>query len=95
MTSELIPLLQILRPPGRYHDGPVFVRIDKAVAGESWPVSYVRNQIDQFRFRADPAHDYIEADNSHSAFVYCDWMRDMRVPTEALTVARLIRKPSG
>lgn len=94
-ATQLIPLLRILTPPGRYSDGPVYVRVNKAIAGSSWPAAYFRSQIDQFRFKADPEHDYIEADNSHSAFVYCNWMRDMQVPAEALTVARLVRARPG
>lgn len=75
----------------RYGDGPVFVRVNKAVARSSWPVAPFVRRIDELRFRADPEHDYVEAQNSHSAFVYTRWMRDDGVCPAAISVVRIVR----
>jgi hypothetical protein len=81
---------QVLRPPGEFHDGPVYVRVARSKAGAAWPTPFFRQRIDQFRFRSDPAHDYVPADNSHSAFVYCRWLQESGVNEAALSVVRPI-----
>ena len=82
--------LQVLSAPIGFSDGPVFVRVNRAAAGAVWPVPFFNRRIDRLRFRADFAHDYVEADNSHSAFVYCRWIRDFGVPGPALCVVRVV-----
>ncbi|HEY1974504.1 MAG TPA: hypothetical protein VGH89_41600 [Pseudonocardia sp.] len=83
--------LRQVSPPGSYGDGPVSVRVNRRHAGPSWPVPLFRGSVDQFRFRLDNEHDYVEADNSHSAFVYQRWMQDDGVPASAVSVVRVIR----
>lgn len=83
----------VVPPPGGYGDGPVYVRVDKELAGDAWPVRHCGfspegEQEDQ-RCRDDTAHVYVRAANSHSAFVYHHWMRQAGVPASALAVVRL------
>jgi hypothetical protein len=82
--------LLALRRPGGFSDGPVFVRVERAAAGAAWPTPFFRQRIDRFRFRADQEQDYVPADNSHSAFVYCRWLEEPGVRAAALSVVRVV-----
>ncbi len=88
--------VQVIHPPGGYTDGPVYVRISIEVAGDAWPVrgSGIEGgfegmvEINHPRCRDDHAHVYLRSHNSHSAFVYCHWLREAGVPEPALSVVR-------
>ncbi len=93
--------VQVIHPPGTYGDDPVYVRVNKELAGAAWPArgSGIEGgfegmvEINHPRCRDDQAHVYLRAQNSHSAFVYCRWMREDGMPEQALTVVRIA--PAG
>jgi hypothetical protein len=79
----------ILKPPGRYGDGPVYIRVEKEIAG-SWrpPVGH-RVERNDWRCAFDPRFEYVEIVNTHNAFLYFDDMVNSGVPARALSVVRL------
>ncbi len=79
----------VAHPPGGYGDGPVFIRVDKDLAGPAWPQPGQRVEINDGRCCLDPKHDYVIAENTHNAFIYARWIRERGVPAEALAVVSL------
>ncbi len=87
---DRIAAVQVIPPPGSYHDGvPVYVRVHKDAAGDAWPVPGYDIEINDWRCSMDPKHDYVKAENSHSAFVYARWIAKRGVRPAALTVVCL------
>ncbi len=81
--------MQVIQPPGGYGDGPVYVRVHKTLAGPNWPRPGYDIKVGEWRGSRDSEHDYVQAHNSHSAFVYCRWMEMEGIPAKALTVVRV------
>ncbi len=73
-----------------YGDGPVYVQINKAKAGDAWPRPGYEVKVGD-PWSRDGEHDYLPAHNSHSAYVYTRWLRMDGVPASALSVVRLDR----
>lgn len=73
-----------------YGDGPVYVRVNRALAGNAWPRPGYDVKVGD-PWDRDPEHDYVPAHNSWSAYVYTRWMRQEGVPASALSVVRLDR----
>jgi hypothetical protein len=86
---------KVLARPGGYGDGPVHIRVETAVAGVWRPPFELRVERNDWRCTWDPQFDYVEAVNSHNAFLYLDEMVIRGVPAEALTVVRLRRERRG
>jgi hypothetical protein len=80
--------MQVIHPPGDYGDGPVYLRVHRAKAGESWPRPGYSKEVNDWRLEMDPVYDYVKAHNSQSAFAYCQWLMREGVPGEALGVVR-------
>ena len=89
--TDEVAAADVLEPPGRYGDGPVYIRVEKEVAG-SWrpPIGHHVERND-WRCAFDPRYDYVEVVNTHNAFLYLDDMVDSGVPAAALSVVRLPR----
>ncbi len=79
----------MLTPPGRYHDGPVWIRVEKARAGPWRPPSGYEVELNDWRCSWDPTFDYVEIENTYSAFIYVERMVVQGVPRAALSVVRL------
>lgn len=81
---------RVLAPPGRYGDGPVYLRVENAIAG-SWrhPVDY-EVELNDWRCTWDPKYDYVEVENSLSAFIYLKQMVERGVPVASISVVRLM-----
>ena len=92
ISRELAPL-QIIEPPGGYGDGPVYLRVHKNAA-RTWRMYGMGLSVVKYdqRLTADPHHDYIPAINTHSAFAYRMWLRDVGVRDEQLSVVRIARR---
>ncbi|MGH3565488.1 MAG: hypothetical protein ACRDRH_05550 [Pseudonocardia sp.] len=88
----------VLRPPGRYHDGPVHIRVEKARAG-AWcpPSADYKIELNDWRCTWDPTYDYVEVENTHNAFIYVREMISKGLPTTTLAVVRLahLRRPTS
>ena len=80
---------KVLRPPGRYHDGPVWIRVQMSRAGAWRPPADYEIECNDWRCAWDPIHDYVEIENTHSAFIYVAQMIKHGVPPGALAVVRL------
>jgi hypothetical protein len=80
---------QLIHPPGGYGDGPVYLRVHRAKAGIAWPRPSYAREINDWRLGMDAMYDYVEADNSHSAFVYCRLLEAEGVSKEALAVVKI------
>jgi len=78
----------LIQPPGTYHDGPVYVRVDRVKAEGARPKWGCEREIDVWELREDPVYDYFEIENSHSAFVYCRWLVEAGATEKALSVVR-------
>jgi len=80
----------VLVPPGRYGDGPVWIRVHKARAG-AWRLPSDDYEIERNDRRCswDPTYDYVEIENTHSAFLYVYQMIKQGVTAGALAVVRL------
>ncbi len=79
----------VLRPPGRYGDGPVWIRVETARAGSWRPPAGYEVELNDWRCSWDPVFDYVEIENTHSAFIYVKDMISRGVPAAALAVVRL------
>jgi len=90
VSGPVVPVRPV-PPPGRYDNGTVYVRVDKAKAGKAWPRPIYDVKVGD-PWSLDAEHDYVPAHNSHSAFVYCRWMCQEGVPGRALSVVRLERR---
>lgn len=80
--------MQAIYPPGNYGDGPVYLRVHRAKAGEFWPRPDYAKEVNNWRLAMDPVYDYVATDNSHNAFVYCRWLREEGISGEAVDVVR-------
>lgn len=92
ISRELAPL-QVIEPPGGYGDGPVYLRVHKSAA-RTWRGQGMALHVMKYhpRLIADPDHDYIPAHNTHSAFAYRIWLRDVGVPDQQLSVVRIAER---
>ncbi len=81
----------VLVPPGQYGDGPVYLRVEKALAGSWRPPSGYRVERNDWRCSCDPRFDYIEIENTHNAFLYLKEMHGQGIPAAALAVVRLAK----
>jgi hypothetical protein len=81
--------MQTIRPPGGYGDGPVYLRVHRAKAGNAWPRPGYDKEVNDWRLGMDPVYDYVKAHNSQNAFVYYWWLKAEGVPGEALEVVRI------
>jgi len=61
--------VQVIHPPGGYGDDPVYVRVNRELAGAAWPVRGwdYSVEINHPRCRDDPAHIYLRAHNPEPA----------------------------
>jgi len=68
----------------------VHIRVEKARAG-AWrpPSDDYEVELNDWRCSWDPTSDYVEIENSHSAFIYVREMIGKSVPAAALAVVRL------
>lgn len=80
--------MQIIESPGGYDDGPVYLRVHRARAGNTWPKPGYKKEINDRRLMLDPEYDYVKVENSHNAFVYDRWLVTAGLPGEALAVVR-------
>lgn len=82
--------LQVIEPPGRYGDGPVYLRVPRS-ARATWRMHGMCLSIVEHnpRLAADPDYDYLQAQNTHSAFAYRIWLREVGVPDDQLSVVRI------
>lgn len=69
----------------------MYLRVHRAKAGKAWPRPGYAKEVNDWRLGMDTVYDYVEAPNSHSAFVYCRWLKVEGVPEEALGVVRTTR----
>lgn len=80
---------EVLKPPGGYADGPVYIRVEKELAGSWRPPAGYRVEWNDRRCADDPRFDYVEMVNTHNAFLYLDEMTGSGIPKAALSVVRL------
>ncbi|MBA2310075.1 MAG: hypothetical protein H0W01_12485 [Pseudonocardiales bacterium] len=93
--SGRVAAVTVLQPPGRYGDGPVHIRVDTARAGLWRPPYDYEVELNDWRCKWDPIFDYVEIENTHSAFIYLGQMITRGVPPAALAVVRLAATQSG
>lgn len=84
-------LADVLSPPGRYGDGPVHIRVETEIVGSWRPPAGYRVEWNDPRCIADPRFQYMEAENTHNAFLYVREMVRRGIPGHALSVVRLAR----
>lgn len=85
----------VLKPPGGYGDGPVYIRVEKKRAGSWRPPPGYRVEWADRRCADDPQFDYVKMVNTHNAFLYVDEMASRGVPKAALSVVRLRREDAA
>ncbi len=83
------PVIDPVEPPGGYRDGPVYLRVNRRLAGSRWSLRAYPLQPAGLNGHVDPGYEYVRAENSHTAFAYREWMRSDGVPEEALSVVRI------
>ncbi len=90
MTGR-VAAARVVSPPGRYGDGPVHIRVEKALAGSWHPPADYEVERNDWRCAWDPRFDYVEIENTHNALIYVTEMISRGVPATALAVVRLAK----
>lgn len=80
---------EVVRPPGRYGDGPAYVRVCRERAGENWPHRFGGLAVRRGLPGQDGGFDYVFADHTLSAFAYLAALRRAGLPADGLTVVTL------
>jgi len=88
-VTDRVAVATVCARPGRYGDGPVHIRVERALAGVWRPPFELRVERNDSRCVEDPQFDYIEVVHTHNAFLYMEEMVRRGVPAGALSVVRL------